>query len=81
MTDAAAAVGMDRLPWLPDEPARAPNRTGGLVAWAAAAILLVAGTSYWLGTRSGPQKTEITATSSGRPGRPMVIPLSESMRL
>jgi len=68
MTDAQAAVGMDRLPWLDDEPAHAPRATpkpvpsrplpktttGGreLAGWAVAAALLVAGGSYWLGTRS-----------------------------
>ena len=68
MTDAAAAVGMDRLPWLEDEPAsRAvprvhepkpakPRRAQGnpreLAGWAVAAGLLVAGASYWLGTQS-----------------------------
>jgi hypothetical protein len=60
MTDSRMAFGMDRLPWLPDEPARAPNRSGGLLGWAAAAMLLVAGGSYWLGTRTA----EPTGTAS-----------------
>ena len=68
MTDAGAAVGMDRLPWLDDEPgpraeptARAPkprparSSRRDLAGWAAAAILLVAGGSYWLGMQSGEQ--------------------------
>ena len=68
MTDAGAAVGMDRLPWLDDEPAsraesrlREPKRPrsrgnpGNLAGMAAAGILLVAGLSYWLGMQSGEQ--------------------------
>ena len=72
MTDAQGAVGMDRLPWLDDEPARPPRdtirpakiklppkATGGreLVSWAAAAALLVAGGSFWLGTKSAREPT------------------------
>jgi hypothetical protein len=52
MTDSRVALGLDRLPWLPDEPARARKSTGNLLGWAAAAILLVAGLAYWLGLRS-----------------------------
>jgi outer membrane biosynthesis protein TonB len=56
MTDSRAAAGIDRLPWLADEPARkpAPARRGGLefIGWAATAVLLVAGASFWLGTRT-----------------------------
>lgn len=59
MTDARAAVGLDRLPWLTDEPkplpppsrVRARSGVRDLLAWAMAALLLVAGLSYWLGTR------------------------------
>ena len=69
MTDAGAAVGMDRLPWLDDEPApRAPigprepklrpiatarGSAQGLAGWVVASVLLVAGGSYWLGLQSG----------------------------
>jgi hypothetical protein len=58
MNDARAVVGMDRLPWLTDEPKRRPPapRAGGslreLLGWAVAALLLVAGVAYWLGTRN-----------------------------
>ena len=74
MADAGAAVGMDRLPWLEDEPApraqpkapetkperasRAPRRSASLrelAGWAVAAVLLVAGGSYWLGMQSTDQ--------------------------
>lgn len=57
MSDSRIAGGLDRLPWLSDEPApkRAPPVKRGaldLVGWASAAVLLVAGASFWLGTRS-----------------------------
>lgn len=54
MSQAVAAAGADRLPWLPDEPI-APKRRGGsreLAGWAVAATLLVAGASYWMGAHS-----------------------------
>ena len=56
MTDSRVALGMDQLPWLPDEPlrpveARRPSNKNSLLAWAAAGVMLVAGGSYWLGTR------------------------------
>ena len=49
--DAAAA---DRLPWLPDEPSPAPRRQRGgrILPWAAAAVLMVAASGFWLGFRS-----------------------------
>jgi hypothetical protein len=52
MTDSRVALGMDRLPWLPDEPARTRTPTGNLLGWAAGAILLVAALAYWLGLKS-----------------------------
>ncbi|HEX6072522.1 MAG TPA: hypothetical protein VFY95_05900 [Sphingomicrobium sp.] len=54
MTDSRVAVGLDRLPWLDDEPkARVNASVRELLGWAVAAMLLVAGISYWLGTRNG----------------------------
>ena len=61
MTDSRVALGVDRLPWLPDEPKREPARAKArepssfnpLFAAAFAAMLLVAAASYWLGTRTG----------------------------
>ena len=66
MADGHAAVGLDRLPWLDDEPApraapeprapQAPRAKAGsreLAGWALAAGLLIAGGSYWLGMQSG----------------------------
>ena len=53
MTDSRAAVGMDRLPWLHDEPRpRADSSARELFGWATAAALLIAGASYWMGTQS-----------------------------
>lgn len=57
MSDSRTAGGLDRLPWLTDEPASkksAPVKRGALdlLGWAAAAILLVAGVSFWLGSTS-----------------------------
>jgi hypothetical protein len=52
MSDSRVALGLDRLPWLADEPARMRRPTGNLLGWATAAILLVAGLAYWLGLKS-----------------------------
>jgi hypothetical protein len=54
MSRVEAAAGMDRLPWLPDEPQPRPVKRRGnpIVPWAAAAILAVAAGGFWLGTRS-----------------------------
>jgi hypothetical protein len=68
MSDVPAAVGFDRLPWLADDhppPAARqarrrearPPRGGKLylrewLGWAVAALLMIAGASYWLGIRT-----------------------------
>jgi hypothetical protein len=84
MTDSRVALGMDRLPWLPDEPAR-PARTpkqpagGGILRWAVATILLVAGVSYWLGTRTGTDVTFGPPRSSAPPSA--ALPLPEATRV
>jgi hypothetical protein len=67
MTDSRTVGGLDRLPWLSDEPLRKPPRAPtkrakrDLWPWAAASVLVVAGVSFWLGSRSetgpGPQRT------------------------
>ncbi|MGE5562512.1 MAG: hypothetical protein ACM3ZV_04300 [Bacillota bacterium] len=57
MSQARAAAGLDRLPWLADEPAP-PRKRGGnreLAGWAVAAVLVVAGASYWIGAHSWQQ--------------------------
>ena len=61
MTDSRVALGVDRLPWLPDDPKLKPARAKAreassfnpLLGAALAAMLLVAAVSYWLGTRTG----------------------------
>jgi len=57
MSDSRTASGVDRLPWLTDEPApkkATPVKRGAidLVGWGTAAFLLIAGASFWVGTRS-----------------------------
>lgn len=58
MSQARAAAGLDRLPWLPDEPRpqaqrKRRERTGrDMLLWALGAMLVVAGLSYWMGARS-----------------------------
>ena len=72
MTDSRVAPGLDRLPWLPDEPARAPKRSGVVVGWAIAALILVAAAAYWLGVHSEtPQQFEV-------PSQPQTVPLPEA---
>lgn len=82
MTDSRMALGMDRLPWLPDEPARPvkpPRQSGGggMLGWAFAAILLVAGASYWLGTRTGTDVTGSAPRSSAPPSATLPLPEAE----
>jgi hypothetical protein len=52
MSRVEAAAGMDRLPWLPDEPVTRPARprSGILIGTALAAVLLVGGGALWLGS-------------------------------
>jgi outer membrane biosynthesis protein TonB len=76
MSDSRTAGGLDRLPWLSDEPApkapapskAVPVKRGAidLVGWGTAAILLIAGASFWLGTKSpAPQvSTPVPAPNS-----------------
>ena len=54
MSQAQAATGADRLPWLEDEPAP-PRKRGSkreVAAWAVGATLIVAAASYWYGAQS-----------------------------
>lgn len=75
MTDSRVALGVDRLPWLPDEPAR-PVRRGlmSLFAPAAVATLLVAGGFYWLGSRVGPEQPVSRPPQSAQPSTTMTLP-------
>ena len=54
MSRVEAAAGMDRLPWLPDEPAPRPmrRRGAGATGLALAAVLLVGGAAFWFGAQS-----------------------------
>ena len=98
MTEARAAVGLDRLPWLNDEaqaqvapPSPLPRMarqqrattSGGagirpreLAGWAVAGVLIVAGGSYWLGTRSAPNApaTQIAAPPTAAPQATVHLP-------
>jgi len=60
MSQALASSGLDRLPWLADEPAP-PRKRGGnyrdAAGWAVVAALLVAGASYWMGAHSSQKPT------------------------
>jgi outer membrane biosynthesis protein TonB len=79
MSDSRAATGFDRLPWLADEPkskAPPPKRGGrDLIGWAAAAVLLVAGASFWVGTRSeAPETGGIEQPKRARPSTTVPLP-------
>lgn len=82
MSDSRTAGGLDRLPWLTDEPARkaAPPgpRSRNLLGWAAAAVLLVAGGSFWLGTRS--QTAEAPLPIGGRPSATVKVPPAQPVQ-
>jgi outer membrane biosynthesis protein TonB len=58
MSRVEAATGMDRLPWLQDEPAAAParRRSASAIGSAAAAVLLVGGAAFWFGARSADEQ-------------------------
>ena len=84
MSDARTAIGFDRLPWLADEP-QPPARAGSrrLIPWVVAAILLVAGASYWIGQQNvrepvaqapGHPSTTVTLPEAKAPPQPEVTP-------
>jgi hypothetical protein len=74
MSDSRVALGLDRLPWLPDEPARVRRPTGAMLGWAALAILLVAGLAYWLGRQSGEDASPAPESSLTRPAATVPLP-------
>ena len=89
MTHSRAAVGVDRLPWLADEPKPAPARSvrepkrprahtsrREFAGWAVAAALLLAGGSYWLGTQSGRDEAseQLEAPAQQRPEATIRLP-------
>lgn len=53
MSDSRTAGGLDRLPWLSDEPHRPATvaKKRDLLPWAIAIVVLVAALSFWFGTR------------------------------
>ena len=64
MSQAQAATGADRLPWLEDEPA--PRRKRGskreVAGWGVGAALILAAASYWYGAHSWNQPSAPTET-------------------
>ncbi len=53
MSDSRASAGLDRLPWLADEPKPQPQAVRrDLTGWVVAAVQLVAVIFFWLGTRN-----------------------------
>ncbi len=74
MSDSRVVLGLDRLPWLPDEPPRMRKSSGNLLGSAAVAILLVAGLAYWLGQRSAEDAAPAPASSLTRPEATIRLP-------
>jgi len=70
MSEAQAAIGLDRLPWLPDEPP-ARRRAGAFLPFAIAGTMAVAAASYWLGV-----KTSVPPASA-----PAVMPIGDTVPL
>ena len=73
MSQARVAAGMDRLPWLADEPSP-PAKRGNreLARWMIAATLLVAGVSYWMGAHSWSEP--IATREAPRPSTTVPLP-------
>ena len=79
MTEAQAAAGLDRLPWLPDEP-RVRRRSGAALPLALAATALIGAGAYWVGmtvthradmpTASAPQPSQTIPLPQARPAAP-----------
>jgi hypothetical protein len=81
MTDTRVALGSDRLPWLEDVPERSRTAIArDIWRWGAAAVLLVAGASYWLGIRSRELEQE-PVTTSAPSGPAVTTPLPEVRNL
>jgi hypothetical protein len=84
MSEVQVAGGLDRLPWLADEPKRRPapaKRRDLIIPSALVSVLLVAGISFWVGTRSelsqAPRHSSIarpSATVAVPPARPAPSP-------
>ena len=80
MSRVEAASGMDRLPWLQDEPEAkpAPRGNGGAIALALAAVLVVGGIGAWFGARSveeqAPSVSQKAATTVRLPAPKQAVP-------
>ena len=76
MSDSRVAGGMDRLPWLSDEPVLVTAPTGrgwDVTGWAVSAILIVAGFSFWLGSQR-PIHDEGQQASGAVPSATIAVP-------
>lgn len=75
MSDSRASAGLDRLPWLADEPKPQPRTAKrDLAGWAVVAVLLVAGAFFWL---SGGNET-VRQPRSAPPAVTSALPRSTS---
>jgi hypothetical protein len=77
MSDTRAVPGMDRLPWLTDEPKKAQpakRSPGALLPWAVAAMLVIAGASFWVGSLGETPQSE--QPSAPRPSATVPLPAS-----
>ena len=72
MTEAQAAAGLDRLPWLPDEP-RVRRRSGSVLHWALAATALVAAGAYWVGM-TVTNRADLPQASTAQPSQTIPLP-------
>ena len=86
MPEIGSVAAPERLPWLSDTPSPKPaaverkraalSKGQGLAGLAVAGVLLLAGTSYWLGTQagSGPVAVETETTSPAQPDATLRLP-------
>jgi len=87
MSRVEAAAGMDRLPWLQDEPAAKParRRSAAAVATALAAVVLVGGGAFWFGARSveeqAPPTVRRAATTVRLPAPKQAAPVQPQVPL
>jgi outer membrane biosynthesis protein TonB len=79
MSRVEAAAGMDRLPWLQDEPSAAPvrRRSASAVGSAVAAVLLVGGAAFWFGARSV-EEQPAPATKRAAPAATVRLPEAQA---
>lgn len=68
-----AAIGLDRLPWLPDEPP-ARSRAGTILPWAIAGTIAVAAASYWVGLKTSEPASPSFSTAEEAATVPLPAP-------